>query len=59
MARFKGEVEAGRYTGSSMTFGAVLTEWTADLERVGRAKTTLETYGYTTWGFGRRPVTSR
>jgi integrase len=46
LGAFRSEIEGRRASGAAMTFGRVLTDWLADLEREGRAKTTLETYGY-------------
>lgn len=38
------EVHEGHHVGTTATFGKLLDEWLRNLERLGKAKTTLETY---------------
>jgi integrase len=44
MAKFKGEVDKRSGSGRLATLGRVLDDWLAELEREGRARSTLETY---------------
>jgi len=38
------EVEAGHYVGTAATFGKLLDAWLKNLDRLGKAKTTMESY---------------
>ena len=42
--RFVAETGQDRHIGSTATVGKLLTEWLTDLERLGKARSTLETY---------------
>ena len=44
LAKFRRELERKRATGKKATMGKVLDDWLADLEKEGRARSTLETY---------------
>jgi integrase len=44
LADFVKEVNEGKHSGEGTTVGALLDDWLADLKRVGKARTTLETY---------------
>lgn len=44
LAKFRQELERKKATGQKATMGKLLDDWLADLEKEGRAKTTLETY---------------
>lgn len=44
LAAFVKEVQEGKHLGSGTTVGKLLDDWLADLRRIGRARSTLETY---------------
>ena len=44
LQKFVGEVKAGEVIGTTATVGNLLTAWLADLERLGKARSTMESY---------------
>src|ERR1700683_2599680 len=45
LTKMASEAHQGSHVGPTATVGKLLTEWTANIERQGMARSTLETYG--------------